>query len=33
MATRVPPNTSPGLYFVEMRTGEQQYVAGVVVER
>ena len=31
--TRVPPNITPGMYFVEMRAGEQQYVARVVVER
>jgi hypothetical protein len=31
--TSVPPNLPPGLYFVEMRVGGQQYVARVVVKR
>jgi len=30
--TRVPPELSPGMYFVEMRAEEQQYVARVVVQ-
>jgi len=31
--TRVPPKVPPGMYFVEMRVGGEQYVARVVVER
>src|SRR6056297_1236681 len=30
--TRVPLNIPPGMYFVEMRVGEQQYVSRVVVK-
>ena len=30
--TSVPPNLPPGMYFVEMRVGGEQYVARVVVE-
>src|SRR6056297_1514738 len=30
--TRVPLNIPPGMYFVEMRAGEQQYVARVIVQ-
>lgn len=30
--TRVPPNIPPGMYFVEMRAGEQQYAARVIVQ-
>ncbi len=31
--TQVPPDLSPGLYFLEMRIGTESYVARVVVER